>query len=548
MQRGTTLDQADVNSSLKLIGGMPQDATPRDTMTPGEPVAASHVGKRVAVGAAFMVAMRFAFRGLGLINTLILVRFLTPADFGLVGFATMAYSVVDQISDFSSGLQLIRMANPQRRHYDTAWTLGILRGAAMGALFAASAPLLAAFIREPRVELLSYVLAGMSVLQALENPGMVDLQRRLQFSRIFWCGVISKVFGTAVCIAIALMFRSYWALVAGTIGTRIVSLLLSYAVSPYRPRLDLSAWREMLNFSKWMLVINLQNMFSDYSTVFTVGRMNGAAAIGLYQVSYQIAALPVSELAAPVRQPIYAGYARVAHDRALLRRHFVDGLGLVLLAVAPACTGIALLAGPTTHLFLGDKWLVATNVVAFCSFYALFDSVAHFCQPLFFVLHHERRYVHLFTVVLAVRLPAMLVGAYFFNVEGAVFAMMVTAFLNLVLWLGWVAPLIDLRFSQFRRAVWRTVTATAAMSLVVFLAAARWPAPTAEASGLFRYILLCGLGAATQTVVQLALWIASGRPIGAEMTIVHAARGLLGRLPFLGPKLAGRVQAWRLAP
>ena len=248
-----------------------------------------------------------------------------------------------------------------------------------------------------------------------------------------------------------------------------------------------------------------------------------------------------------MRQPIYAGYSRVSHDKALLRRHFLDGLGLVFLAVVPACVGVALLAAPTTHLFLGDKWLVATDVIALCSFYALFDSVAHFCQPLFFVLHQERRFVELFTVVLAIRLPAMLAGAYFFNVEGAVSAMMVTAFLNLVLWLGWAAPLIDLRFSELRRAVWRTVAATVAMSLVVFLTAARWPAPTAEAPGLLRYVVLCGLGAAVQTLVQLGLWVASGRPLGAETTILRALRGLLGRLP-LGPKLAGRVQGWRLAP
>ena len=510
-------------------------------------VDAVHIGRRVAVGAALMVAMRFAFRGLGLINTLFLVRFLTPADFGLVGFATIAYSVVDQISDFSSGLQLIRMKDPQRKHYDTAWTLGILRGMAMAALMTTAAPLLAGFIREPRVALLSYVLAGMAVLQALENPGMVDLQRRLEFSRIFWCGLVGKVAGTAVCLAIACIFRSYWALIAGTLGTRLVSLLLSYIVSRYRPRLDLTAWREMLSFSKWMLVINIQGMITDYSTVFTVGRMNGAAAIGLYQVAYQIAALPVSELAAPVRQPIYAGYARVVNDRELLRRHFLDGFGLVFLAVLPACTGIALLAVPTTHLFLGDKWLVAADVIALCSFYARFDSVAHFCQPLFFVLGRERQFVHLFSVVLAVRLPSMLAGAYFFNVEGAVFAMMVTALLNLVLWIGWVSPLIGLRPSELVRIVWRTVAGTLAMSVAVHFVAASWPAPAPEAAGLLRYVCLCGLGAAVQILVQWALWVASERPVGAETAILGSARGLLGRLFLLGPKLVGRVQAWRVA-
>jgi PST family polysaccharide transporter len=103
----------------------------------GAPVS---VRRRVAIGAALMVAMRFAFRGIGLVSTLILARLLTPEDFGLVGFETIAYSVLDQLSDLSSSVALIRMKNPERRHYDTAWTLGVFRGLLSGLLFRAGGP------------------------------------------------------------------------------------------------------------------------------------------------------------------------------------------------------------------------------------------------------------------------------------------------------------------------------------------------------------------------------------------------------------------------
>src|SRR4051812_20842984 len=111
----------------------------------GEPrVAPASVRRRVAIGAALMVAMRVAFRGIGLASTLILVRLLSPEDFGLVGFVTIAYSVLEQLSDFSSSVALIRMKSPERRHYDTAWTLGVFRGLLSGVLFAFAAPFLAA--------------------------------------------------------------------------------------------------------------------------------------------------------------------------------------------------------------------------------------------------------------------------------------------------------------------------------------------------------------------------------------------------------------------
>ncbi len=61
-----------------------------------------------------------------------MLRLLAPPDFGIVGLVMAALSILEVLSDLSFQAGLIRMSKPRRVHYDTAWTLGILRGAVMG--------------------------------------------------------------------------------------------------------------------------------------------------------------------------------------------------------------------------------------------------------------------------------------------------------------------------------------------------------------------------------------------------------------------------------
>ncbi len=100
-------------------------------MSPAEVIsspAPRDLGLQMAKGAAWMIALRFAIRGIGLVSMIILARLLVPADFGLVAIATALAGALAAMSEFSFQVALIQNQAADRRHYDTAWTLGIIRG------------------------------------------------------------------------------------------------------------------------------------------------------------------------------------------------------------------------------------------------------------------------------------------------------------------------------------------------------------------------------------------------------------------------------------
>jgi O-antigen/teichoic acid export membrane protein len=96
-----------------------------------------------------------------------------------------------------------------------------------------------------------------------------------------------------VTVPLAIWLRNYWALVIGMVVGKIFAVVISYWMHSYRPRLSLAGASDLMSFSGWLLVNNTLYFFNERLTDFVVGRMAGASALGLYNVSYEISNMPM---------------------------------------------------------------------------------------------------------------------------------------------------------------------------------------------------------------------------------------------------------------
>jgi len=84
-------------------------------------------------------------------------------------------------------------------------------------------------------------------------------QKHLNFHREFVYQVGGRLTDLLVAVAIALVFRSVWALPAGIVAMNLVKAVLSYGIHEYRPHIefDLKLGREMFGFGKWMFASSI---------------------------------------------------------------------------------------------------------------------------------------------------------------------------------------------------------------------------------------------------------------------------------------------------
>jgi PST family polysaccharide transporter len=289
----------------------------------------------MAKGAAWMVGLRAAMRGLGLLNIIILARLLGPQDFGLVALAMAFFSVLEAMGEFRPDVVLIRETKSVPAEYDTAWTLVVIRGAAMAFILAFGAGFYTEFFNEPRLKPIVYCLAALAFLEGFRNVGVVAFYKDLELHKEFRLMLASHLSGFVATICLAIILRNYWALIVGLITNRVLNVVLSYVMHPYRPRFSLAAWRKIMHFSKWLMLNNLLNLLYRRSHVFIIGKLIGAEPLGLYNVAHRISNLPGSDLVAPIRKAVFPGFARMAHEPKTLLKGFIDVFSLILLIGLP---------------------------------------------------------------------------------------------------------------------------------------------------------------------------------------------------------------------
>ena len=202
--------------------------------------AAETLLRRTASGAGWVMAWRWGMRVLGLASTLVLVRLVAPADFGIIALATSFMQTIDGMLALGTEEAVIREHAPGRDFYDTAFTMNLLRGLSVTLLVGALAWPAAHFFDDARLGPVLLFVAVLPLLDGISNIGAVEFRRDFAFHKEFAIMVLPKLGGIIATIIAAILLRSYVAMLFGIGVNRTLRVVMSYLMHPYRPRLSLA--------------------------------------------------------------------------------------------------------------------------------------------------------------------------------------------------------------------------------------------------------------------------------------------------------------------
>lgn len=476
----------------------------------------SSLSEKVARGTAWTLSFRLFERVVGIASTLVLVRVLSPEDFGIVAMAMtlIAFLEILTIAEFSSAI--IQHPSPSRDYYDTAFTLSLLFGVISTVAMLVIAKPIAEFYREPRLAPVIMALSVLPLLDGLFNMGCVDFRKYMQFRKDFIYMTGRKLSGVLVVVPLAFAFRSYWALVGGIIAGRLAGMILSYFLHPFRPRLSVGSAPPLFRFARWVILNNGLTYLSTRGAHLIIGRVGGAGSLGTYTVAYEMASLPTTELASPINRVVFPAYSTLSHEISALRHGFLRVLGLIALIAIPAGLGMAAVAHLFVPVVLGPKWTEATPVIEILSIAGAIYVVQANIESLYFSLGRPRfkAVITLLEACLFLPLAYLLLGQ--FGLKGVAYAFLATVCISVPVNFILATRMIGTRLADVLAVLWRPAVSATIMALVVTLT---FPATVVSSSTLQNGVMLVAaiaLGAVTYLVTSAVLWLMSGRTDGAE--------------------------------
>jgi O-antigen/teichoic acid export membrane protein len=316
---------------------------------------------------------------LNLVSTVVLARLLTPRDFGLVAMVT---AVTGFLTIFRHG----GLATPtiQREHITQAqvsnlfWVnLGVSGLCTL--ITAALAPVLAMFYHDSRLVPITLALSVTFLIGGFRVQHLALLRRQLRFKALAIIDVGSMAIGAAVGIIMAFMRFGYWSLVGLSLATELGSFILTGSISRWRPDWPSrrSGVRPLLTFGVHQTAANLIFSIARNSDTLLIGRVYGAAAVGLYTRGAALVIRPLEQFLMPINAVFLPTLSRLQSHPARYRSTFLR-LYEALALVTFFFSGLLLaLSQPATLVLLGAKWERVTVILAGFSVLAMYTPLVY---------------------------------------------------------------------------------------------------------------------------------------------------------------------------
>ncbi|HEV2318252.1 MAG TPA: oligosaccharide flippase family protein, partial [Verrucomicrobiae bacterium] len=296
-----------------------------------------------------------------------------PRDFGLLAMVFTVISVLQVFKDAGLSMATVQREGITHAQVSNLFWVNVAVSGFAGVLVAVSAPVLSWFYHEPRLVGITLALSPNFLLAGLAVQHMALLNRQMRFKAIAVIQVGAALAGVLVGLGMAWLKCGYWSLVGLNLGTSVVSLLMTWSASSWRPQMftPCSGTRSLLHFGANLTAASLFNFLSRGMDTILIGRCYGAVAVGLYSRGTGMLLNPMIQFMNPISTVFVPAFSRLQSQPERYRRSFIQFFEILALTSFLFSGMFFVLARPLTLVVLGQKWEKASIIFAAFSITAL---------------------------------------------------------------------------------------------------------------------------------------------------------------------------------
>ena len=307
---------------------------------------------------------------------LVVMRLLTPKDFGVVAVAGILMPYLSQLTGLGFARAVVALRDLTDDQLAQMNTLSVLSATTLFLLGVAIAKPFAAFFKTPAVAPVFIVCCSGLVVGALAGVPGATLAKEMRFRFLTLLGVTCTMIAAIATLTFAWLGFGYWALLIGSMISAVIRTSTILYVRPCRlawPRMH--ELRKPLRFG-WRISVAMVAL-NSYQRLdnFVAGRVLGPTALGFYGNAWELANVPIEKVASLVTTVIPAYFSAVQDQPAELRRYLRVLTEMIALATFPATVGLSLVAPEFVPVIFGHKWDGMIGPLQVLSFYAAFRSI-----------------------------------------------------------------------------------------------------------------------------------------------------------------------------
>jgi O-antigen/teichoic acid export membrane protein len=324
---------------------------------PVHPVPPS-LGRRAGRGAKVTLLGQVARILVQFGSVVVMSRLLDPADFGLLAMVVAVVGIGEVFRDFGLTQAAIQARTLSNAQQSNLFWINSLIGLALAIIMSGLAWPIAAIYGEPRLVLLTQVIASTFIFNGLSTQYRASLTRDLKFLHLSMVELGGQVGGFALGATMAAAGIGYWSLAGQQIATAGLTLVALIVITRWIPGRFSRAigTRQFLRFGGFLTGGQLITYASRNVDSLIIGSQFGATALGVYNRAFQLLVVPLSQINAPSTRVALPILSKLQDQEARYTKFILTGQTLLIHPVFMLFTFAIAAAPQVIRIVLGDQW------------------------------------------------------------------------------------------------------------------------------------------------------------------------------------------------
>ena len=376
----------------------------------------------------WVLSSSVVFQIVNWLMTILVVRILTPTDYGMFGLLMIAMEYLGPLTHCNLSSWYVWKDELSEKEECTVELAIIGFSTFLFIVVFIFAPVFANFFNHNELTNDFRLISTLFLLTGVNQISLMKLEREINFKPTAIINVFLRLFQGVTTLTFAIHGFGYKSLVYSMFITAIIR---TGALIKLRPPVLLkqrklvvfewSAFKSSFNFGInitlgmffWIVYSNSDNLI--------IGKVFGAETLGFYSLAFFFIDLPLSKLNEWIRPVLHPYFSRLKNDKDTLNTIFLRMVFIYLAILGPIFSGILAVADDFVFFVLGKQWQGAVPFLKLLALVGLMRAIADLIAP-YLIGIGQPRYDKYYNAAGAILLPvSFYCASILFGIKGIMY-------------------------------------------------------------------------------------------------------------------------------
>jgi O-antigen/teichoic acid export membrane protein len=332
---------------------------------------------QLASNAKWLAVAQLGKVAIQLVSMTVLARLLEPRYYGVLAIANSVIAFAMLFRDLGTTAALIQTRDLTEETKSTAFWISVSMGSALFLIMLALAYPASRYYQEPELMWVLVITSLIFPITAISAVPATLLERSGRFREIAVAEVAAQLLGLITAVTMALAGAGVYSLAVPGVLSSILTTSWVYKLQPWRPKAKASraSMRAMAGFSANLTGFNLINYFSRNADTLIIGKLLGAAMLGIYSTAMKLMLFPLQSITYVSNRALFPVLSQLQSDDEQFGKLYLDTVHVVSLFTFPMMAGLWICSDVFVHAVYGERWLPMINVITWLAPVGLIQSI-----------------------------------------------------------------------------------------------------------------------------------------------------------------------------